>query len=100
MSTFPMRWVYCTDSGEKYNMATPGGAVHSVLEEPARIVGDRETGMGWNAAVVEVGEQLVGDVGVQCSRVVVVVEGGGVGALVGGGDYAASGISVSEGSSK
>lgn len=73
-------------------MAAPGDAVHSVLEHLGRIEAGRGLGMGWNGAVAVVGEQL-GDVGVQCSRVEVAVEGDGVGALVGGGDYAASGIS-------
>lgn len=97
MNMFLMRWVYYTDSDETYSMASPEDAVHSVLEHSEGIGEGRETDTGWNAAAV-VEEQLVDDADGQCSRVVV-VGGDGVGALVGGGD-AASGLSVSEGSSK
>lgn len=77
------------------NMATLGRAVRSGLEHSVRIAEARAMGMDLDVVAVVV-EALLGDVGAQCSRVVV-VEGGGVEALVDGGDYAAFEMSVSKG---
>lgn len=100
-NTFRMRWVYYTDSGGRRSMAAPGDAVRSVLGHFERIEANRAGArMVRYAVVAVVEEQPVDGVGVQCSRVVVVGDGGELEALADARDDAAYGSTVSEGSPK